>query len=87
MMRAFICLSTPSIDGLLGAFIICAHDRASALAIGTAMLNEQSDGSCLVVGVLTQEEVSGMGMLLAAGRASLSMTMSSGTQRWKRIVH
>lgn len=71
-MRAFVCLTTQSDNDTLGAFAVCAHDRASALASGIAMLSQQSDGSSHVVGVLMQEEVSGMGMLLAAGRASMS---------------
>lgn len=75
-MRAFVCLSTQSDNDTLGAFAVFAEDRASALASGIAMLNEPSDGSCRVVGVLTQEDVSGMGMLLAAGRAWTSAVTS-----------
>ena len=71
-MRAFVCLTTQSEDGALAAFAICAHDRATALANAISMLAKQQGISARVVGVLTQEEVTGMGMLLAAGRAGMS---------------
>ena len=71
-MRAFVCLTTQSDDGALVAFAICAHDRATALANAISMLANQQGISARVVGVLTQEEVTGMGMLLAAGRAGMS---------------
>lgn len=72
-MRAFVCLTTQSDNDTLGAVAVCAPDRASALASGIATL---SNGSSHVVGVLTQEEVSGMGMLLAASREVLSAASS-----------
>lgn len=86
-MRAFVCLTTQSDDGSLGAFAVCAHDRASALATAIAMHSEQSDGSSRVVGVLTQEEVTGMGMLLAASRASRSLAETYGTQGGTHTAH
>ena len=54
------------------AFTICAHDRETALANAISMLAKQQGNSSRVVGVLTQEEITGMGMLLAAGRAGMS---------------
>ena len=75
-MRAFVCLTIQSEDGALQAFGVCAPDRAAALANAIVMISNQPASSSRIVGVLTQEEVTGMGMLLAAGRAGLS-TLSS----------
>ena len=54
------------------AFALCVQDRATALADAISTLAKQKGNSARVVGVLTQEEVTGMGMLLAAGRAGMS---------------
>lgn len=75
-MRAFVCLTVQSDDGTVESFGICAPDRASALAVGTATVTNQTANPSRVVGILTQEEVTGMGMLLAAGRAGLSARSS-----------
>lgn len=70
-MRAFVCLTTQSNERALAAIGICAPDRATALANATSKVAEQHGTAQRVLGVLTQEEVTGMGMLLAAGRAGL----------------
>lgn len=64
-------MTTQLDDGDLGAFAICAYDRATALAIAIEMLIARSDGSSQVMGILSQEGVTGLGMLLAANRAGL----------------
>lgn len=78
-MRAFVCLITQSDNGDLDAFAICAHDRATALASAIEMLTAQPDRSSQVVGILSQEEVTGFGMILAASRACLPAMSSIQT--------
>lgn len=75
-MRAFVCLTIQSDDGALQAFGVCAPDRAAALANAIVMITNQPAHSSQIVGVLTQEDVTGMTMLLAAGRAGLSALTS-----------
>lgn len=75
-MRAFVCLTIQSDEGALVAIGVCAPDRTTALANATSTLAKQHGSAARVVGVLTQEDVTGMGMLLAAGRAGLSAKSS-----------
>lgn len=68
-MRAFICLTT--IGNGLEMFALCANDRIAAHEVGLVRVAQSPDVS-RPVWILTQEDVSEMGMLLAMLRSSIT---------------
>lgn len=75
--RVFACLvAQPSSETLHGLAVIAAS-RQEAVVAGTEAAAEKLPGG-VVVGTLTQEDVTSLGMLLAAGRVALEAESNGG---------
>ena len=70
--RAFICLIAREPNEAPLAFAVCASDATSAMERGRQGAAAEGLDLAAVIGILTQEDVTRMGMLLAAARACLS---------------
>ena len=72
-MRIFVCLISQPGSAELNAIAVAAADREAAVASCQPAAAKQSHDA-VVVGALTQEDVTSLGMLLAAGREAFAAT-------------
>lgn len=70
--RAFVCLITRATDQAPIAVPVCASDRLSALTGAREAAKSRGMDPTEIVAILTQEDVTCMGMLLAAARVALA---------------
>lgn len=70
--RAFVGLITCATDQAPTAIPVCASDRISALACARETARARGMDPSDIVAILTQEDVTCMGMLLAAARVALA---------------
>lgn len=70
--RAFVCLITRATDQAPIAIPVCASDRVSALTPAREAAKARGMDPTEIVAILTQEDVTCMGMLLAAARVALA---------------